>query len=91
MSEKSIHLPIIFHFHQPLDNSPWVLENAYKKSYDPLIDNIFKFPDVKITLHFSGYLLEWFLDNKPKFIEKLKTQYEQFKVSKITIEENDKI
>ena len=73
MSEKSIHLPIIFHFHQPLDNSPWVLENAYKKSYDPLIDNIFKFPDVKITLHFSGYLLEWFLDNKPKFIEKLKT------------------
>jgi hypothetical protein len=27
---------------------------------------------VKITLHFSGNLLEWFLNNKPKFIEMLK-------------------
>jgi len=73
MSEKSIHLAIVFHFHQPVDNSIQVFEDAYKKSYVPLIDNIFKFPDVKITLHFSGNLLEWLFDNKPEFIEKLKT------------------
>ncbi|MCK4380363.1 MAG: DUF1925 domain-containing protein [Candidatus Lokiarchaeota archaeon] len=72
MTEKSINLPIVFHFHQPVDNFEWVFEDVYKKSYEPLIDNIFKFEDIKITLHFSGNLLEWLLKNKPDFIEKLK-------------------
>ncbi|MFX1600406.1 MAG: alpha-amylase/4-alpha-glucanotransferase domain-containing protein [Promethearchaeota archaeon] len=72
MTEKSINLPIVFHFHQPVDNFEWVIEDVYKKSYEPLIDNIFKFVDIKITLHFSGNLLEWLLKNKPKFIKKLK-------------------
>ena len=73
MTEKQIHLPIIFHFHQPVDNFDFVIEDAYNKSYNPLIEQIFKHPQVKITLHFSGNLLEWFLKNKPEFIEILKT------------------
>ena len=73
MSEKSIHLPIVFHFHQPVDNYNFVIEEVYEKSYEPLIDHIFKFSDIKVTLHFSGNLLEWFLNNKPEFIKKLKT------------------
>ncbi|TET57277.1 MAG: hypothetical protein E3J52_10555, partial [Promethearchaeota archaeon] len=72
MIEKSINLPIVFHFHQPVDNFEWVFEDVYKKSYEPLIDNIFQFEEVKFTLHFSGNLLEWLLKNKPTFIEKLK-------------------
>ncbi len=72
MIEKSINLPIVFHFHQPVDNFEWVFEDVYNKSYEPLIDNLFKFEDIKITLHFSGNLLEWLLKNKPDFIEKLK-------------------
>ena len=71
-NEVSINLPIIFHFHQPVDNFEWVFEDVYKKSYEPLIDNIFKFADIKFTLHFSGNLLEWLLKNKPDFIKKLK-------------------
>jgi alpha-amylase len=72
MTEKSVNLPIVFHFHQPVDNFPFVFEDVYKKSYEPLIDNIFKFEDIKITLHFSGNLLEWLINNKTDFIEKLK-------------------
>ena len=72
MSEKRIHLPIVFHFHQPVDNFPWVFEDVYKKSYEPLIDHIYQFPEVKITLHFSGNLLEWLLENKPEFIDKIR-------------------
>ena len=72
MNEKSIYLPIVFHFHQPVDNFGWVIEDAFKKAYGPLIDNIFYYSDVKVTLHFSGNILEWFLDNKPEYIEKLK-------------------
>jgi len=72
LSEKRIHLPIVFHFHQPVDNFPWVFEDVYKKSYEPLIDSIYQFPEVKVTLHFSGNLLEWLLKNKHEFIDKLK-------------------
>ena len=72
MSEKSIYLPIVFHFHQPVDNFDFVIEDCYKKSYEPLIDRISQFPELKVTLHFSGNLLEWLLINKPGFIDKLK-------------------
>jgi len=72
MTEKQIHLPIIFHFHQPVGQKGFVYEDVYEKSYKPLINNIFEFVDIKFTLHFSGNLLEWFLENKPDFIDKLK-------------------
>ncbi|MHA1233979.1 MAG: alpha-amylase/4-alpha-glucanotransferase domain-containing protein [Promethearchaeota archaeon] len=72
MTEKQVHLPIIFHFHQPVDQKFLIYEDIYQKSYMPLIDNIFEFSGIKFTLHFSGNLLEWLLENKPEFIEKLK-------------------
>ena len=72
MTDKTIFLPIIFHFHQPIDNFGWVYEDCYEKSYGPLINEIYKVPKVKATLHFSGNLLEWFLKNKLDLIEKLK-------------------
>ena len=70
--EKSINLPIVFHAHQPEGNYQWVYEDVYEKSYKPLIDNLFKFAEIKFTLHFSGNLLEWFLNHKPEFIKKIK-------------------
>ncbi|MHA1932148.1 MAG: alpha-amylase/4-alpha-glucanotransferase domain-containing protein [Promethearchaeota archaeon] len=71
--EKSINFPILFHFHQPIGQFDFVYEDIFIKSYEPLINHIYQFPEVKITLHFSGNLLEWFLENKPEFIDKLKT------------------
>ena len=72
MTEKTIYFPIVFHFHQPVDNFPWVYDDCFQKSYGPLVDSIYEFPEVKVTLHFSGNLLEWFIENKPEFIDKLK-------------------
>ncbi|MBY8979491.1 MAG: DUF1925 domain-containing protein [Candidatus Lokiarchaeota archaeon] len=72
MTEKQIHLPIVFHFHQPVGQKDFIYEDVYLKSYKPLIDSIFKYEEIKFTLHFSGNLLEWFLKNKPDFIDKLK-------------------
>ena len=68
VKEKTVCFPICLHFHQPTDNFEWVIEDCYQKSYEPLIDNMYQFEDVKFTLHFSGNLLEWFLKNKPDFI-----------------------
>lgn len=72
VKEKTVYLPIVFHLHQPTGNFDWVIEDCYQKSYKPLIDNIFQYEDLKFTLHFSGNLLEWFLENKPDFIDKIK-------------------
>lgn len=72
MLEKTINLPIIFHFHQPVDNVEQVFEDVFKKSYEPLIDRISQFSELKVTLHFSGNLLAWLLRNKPGFIDKLR-------------------
>ncbi|MFX0012686.1 MAG: alpha-amylase/4-alpha-glucanotransferase domain-containing protein [Candidatus Hermodarchaeota archaeon] len=72
MSEKEIYLPIVFHFHQPVDNFEFVFEDVYKKAYSPLIEHIFNNPEIKFTLHFSGNLLEWLLDKKPDFINMLR-------------------
>ena len=72
MTKKQIYLPIVFHFHQPVDQKGFIYEDIYQKSYMPLIDNIFHYENIKFTLHFSGNLLEWFLENKPDFIEKIK-------------------
>lgn len=72
MSENSIYLPIVFHFHQPVGQFEFVYEDVYKKSYEPLINSLFQFEKIKFTLHFSGNLLKWLLDNKPEFINKLK-------------------
>ena len=72
MTEKTIYLPIVFHFHQPVDNFTSVLEDCYNKAYEPLIENLYNFPKIKAGLHFSGNLLEWFIESKPEFVQKLK-------------------
>ncbi len=63
---------MVFHFHQPVDNFEHVIEDCYNKSYGPLINTLYEHPKVKATLHFSGNLLEWFIENKPHLINKLK-------------------
>ncbi|MFX1238508.1 MAG: alpha-amylase/4-alpha-glucanotransferase domain-containing protein, partial [Promethearchaeota archaeon] len=77
MTDKSIFFPMIFHFHQPVDNFEHVIEDCHDKSYGPLIDTLFKHSKVKAALHFSGNLLEWFIKNKPEFVEKLKLMAER--------------
>lgn len=67
----TIHLPIVLHFHQPVGQFGFVSEEAYQKSYLPLVRSLFNYPNVKANLHFSGPLLEWLQQNHPDFIESL--------------------
>jgi len=63
---------MVIHNHQPCDNFGWVFEDAYNKSYKPFIDVLEKYPSVNIAMHYSGGLLEWFLEHKPEFIKRIK-------------------
>ncbi|TXT58638.1 MAG: Alpha-amylase 1 [Promethearchaeota archaeon] len=72
MTKKSIYFPLVFHFHQPVGNFEHVIEDSYKKAYQPLVEALYNHSEIQATLHFSGNILEWFIDKKPQLTEKIK-------------------
>ncbi|HNR62792.1 MAG TPA: DUF1926 domain-containing protein [Thermotogota bacterium] len=66
---KRIHLLLGVHNHQPVGNFEFVFKEAFQKAYDPFIRTLYKFPGVKMNLHFSGALLEWIADCSDSYIE----------------------
>ncbi|MGO9480413.1 MAG: alpha-amylase/4-alpha-glucanotransferase domain-containing protein [Candidatus Kryptoniota bacterium] len=70
---KKINLIIGIHNHQPVGNFDHVIESAYRKSYEPFLDVLKKFPKIKISQHYTGYLLEWIRTNHQEFLAELKS------------------
>lgn len=68
---KKVNFAMALHFHQPVDNFDHVFMEAYEKSYKPFIDVLEKFPKIRLTLHYSGSLLEWIEANKPDLIKRI--------------------
>ena len=60
-----INLIMVIHCHQPVGNFDSVFEMAHEKCYQPLLDLLNAFPEVKLGLHFSGPLLEWLELHRP--------------------------
>lgn len=60
------------HNHQPVGNFTGVLEESYEKSYWPFLKTLSKHPSIKLTLHTSGFLLDWIAENRKEYIELLK-------------------
>jgi alpha-amylase len=61
------------HNHQPVGNFEFVAEEAYQKSYLPFVLLLEQHPRIKITLHYTGILYDFFEKHHPEFIERLKT------------------
>jgi len=64
----------ILHSHQPVGNFEKVIEEAYQKSYLPFAQVFAEFPEVPLTNHFSGCLLEWMEARHPEYFELLRGQ-----------------
>ena len=60
------------HNHQPVGNFLHVLENAYEKAYLPFIEVLKKYPFMKISIHYTGVLWDFFKDHHPEFLETLR-------------------
>ena len=60
------------HNHQPVGNFLHVLENAYQKAYLPFIEVLKKYPFMKISIHYTGILWDFFKDRHPEFLETLR-------------------
>ncbi|HEY3325154.1 MAG TPA: alpha-amylase/4-alpha-glucanotransferase domain-containing protein [Planctomycetota bacterium] len=66
-----IRFVCLLHSHQPVGNFDDVIEAAYKMSYLPYVEAFEQFPQIPLTNHYSGCLLEWLEQHHPEYIERL--------------------
>ncbi len=62
-------LLLIIHFHQPVGNFDSVIRRVHDKCYKPFLDIVSLYPGLKMSMHFSGCLLEWFEKNTPEIFD----------------------
>ncbi len=68
---KQIYLGLAIHNHQPLGNFPWVFEEAYQQAYLPMVEALEKYPAIRLSLHYSGCLIDWLEQSHPEFLDRL--------------------
>jgi len=66
-----IRFVCLLHSHQPVGNFDHVIEEAFKLSYLPYVDVFERFPQVPLTHHYSGCLLEWLDQHHPEYLDRL--------------------
>ena len=69
---KAINLLIAVHNHQAVGNLEEVFSSSWEKGYDPFLQMLEKHPAFRVSLHYSGALLEWLEENRPDFSKRLR-------------------
>jgi len=59
------------HNHQPVGNFGHVFRMAYDRCYHPFLDLLEQHPRIRLTLHYTGPLLDWFEKEEPGFLDRL--------------------
>ncbi len=70
--KNKLHFLMVIHFHQPVGNFGFVIDEITDRCYEPFLDVISAFPNIKFNLHYSGSLLEWFKRYRPSIIDKIR-------------------
>lgn len=70
---KTVRFIFGIHNHQPVGNFDFVFEEAYKTSYLPFIETLEDFPTIKMSIHFSGCLIEWLEEHHPEYLDRIAT------------------
>src|SRR5262245_31668795 len=66
-----VRLILTLHDHQPVGNFDGVFEAAYRDGYLPFLD-VMEGYELPFALHVSGPLLEWLVDHKPEYVDRLR-------------------
>ena len=66
-----ISLALAIHNHQPVGNFGWVFDEVYDQAYLPMLEALERHPGVRLSLHYTGPLLEWLAAERPAFLERL--------------------
>lgn len=67
-----VRLIFAIHNHQPVGNFDGVFEQAFRDSYEPFFDVLDEFPELPITVHFSGSLLEWLEVHRADYVDRIR-------------------
>ncbi len=80
--------PITFlfgiHNHQPVGNFDHVIEDAYRTAYLPFLEVLERHPGIRLSLHSSGILLDWFEDRHPDYLDRVRALVEAGRVELVT-------
>jgi alpha-amylase len=61
------------HNHQPVGQFDHVLEEATARAYRPFLERLHAHPEVRLTAHWTGSLLEWLRERSPATFDLLAT------------------
>jgi alpha-amylase len=75
-----ISLALAIHNHQPVGNFGWVFEEVYERAYAPFVDLLERHPAIRVSLHYTGPLLQWLLRNRPAFVDRVRALVERGQV-----------
>jgi 4-alpha-glucanotransferase len=67
-----ISLALALHNHQPVGNFGWVFDEVFRQAYEPMIDALERHPMVRLSLHYTGPLLDWLMAERPATIDRLR-------------------
>ena len=70
---NKLYLSLALHNHQPVGNYDFVIEDAYHKTYEPMITALERHPGVRLALHYSGPLRDWLVAHQPDFLKRVRT------------------
>ena len=75
-----ISLALAIHNHQPVGNFGWVIAEVFEGAYQPMVEALERHPDVRLSLHYTGPLLDWLRAERPGFIAQLRGLLERGQV-----------
>jgi hypothetical protein len=68
---RRISLALALHNHQPVGNFGFVFAEVYERAYLPMLAALERHPGVRLSLHYTGPLLDWLRSERPEFLERL--------------------
>ena len=77
-------LALVIHFHQPVGNLDVVVQHATDRCYRPFLETVADHPDLKMTLHYSGCLLDWLEANASDVTETITALSERGQIELMT-------
>ncbi len=79
-TESSVDFIFGLHFHQPVGNFERILENAYRDAYKPIIESFKNYKNLKLNLHITSPLLDFFKENHSGFLEEIKNEIDKGRI-----------
>ena len=69
---KKVSLLFGVHAHQPAGNFEHVIDDAHARCYKPFLETVYRYPQFRLSVHFSGWLLDYLLKRYPDDMAKLR-------------------